>query len=194
MGNKGHSERGLFGDIHHYDEHGKKTGTSRPGLFGGYTNYDAKGNKVGHSDPGLFGGYNHYDNHGKKTGHSDPGLFGSYNHYDSKNKSTGSSDPSFLGGYSHNSSGGCYVATCVYGSYDCPEVWTLRRYRDETLGATWYGRCFIRLYYAISPTLVKWFGQTKWFQKIWKKKLDKKIIKLQAKGFADTPYSDKKWK
>lgn len=25
---------------------------------------------------------------------------------------------------------GCYVATCVYGSYDCPEVWTLRRFRD----------------------------------------------------------------
>ena len=28
------------------------------------------------------------------------------------------------------SSGGCYVATAVYGSYDCPEVWVLRRYRD----------------------------------------------------------------
>ena len=28
---------------------------------------------------------------------------------------------------------GCYVATAVYGSYDCPEVWTLRRYRDDTL-------------------------------------------------------------
>ena len=33
-------------------------------------------------------------------------------------------------------SGGCYVATAVYGSYDCPEVWTLRRYRDYTLAAT----------------------------------------------------------
>lgn len=28
---------------------------------------------------------------------------------------------------------GCYVATCVYGSYDCPQVWTLRRYRDYKL-------------------------------------------------------------
>ena len=28
---------------------------------------------------------------------------------------------------------GCYVATCVYGSYDCPQVWTLRRYRDDVL-------------------------------------------------------------
>ena len=40
--------------------------------------------------------------------------------------------------------GGCYIATCVYGSYDCPEVWTLRRYRDYTLDLTWYGRTFIR--------------------------------------------------
>ena len=32
---------------------------------------------------------------------------------------------------------GCYVATSVYGSYDCPEVWTLRRFRDEVLADTW---------------------------------------------------------
>ena len=38
---------------------------------------------------------------------------------------------------------GCYVATCVYGSYDCPEVWRLRRYRDEYLDAHWWGRYFI---------------------------------------------------
>ena len=43
--------------------------------------------------------------------------------------------------------GGCYVATAVYGSYDCPEVWTLRRYRDYSLAETWYGRAFIKLYY-----------------------------------------------
>ena len=30
------------------------------------------------------------------------------------------------------SNGACYVATAVYGSYDCPEVWTLRRFRDYT--------------------------------------------------------------
>ncbi len=193
MGNKGHSERGLFGDIHHYDEHGKKTGTSRPGLFGGYTNYDAKGNKVGHSDPGLFGGYNHYDNHGKKTGHSDPGLFGSYNHYDSKNKSTGSSDPSFLGGYSHNSSGGCYVATCVYGSYDCPEVWTLRRYRDNYLAKSFFGKLFIKVYYAVSPTIVKMFGNYNGFRQFWRCVLNKKIAKLQKHGYESTPYEDKNY-
>ena len=52
-------------------------------------------------------------------------------------------------------SAGCYVATAVYGSYDCPEVWTLRRFRDKVLAKTWYGRLFIHLYYAVSPTAVK---------------------------------------
>lgn len=89
---------------------------------------------------------------------------------------------------------GCYVATCVYGSYDCPEVWTLRRYRDKTLGSTWYGRLFIRLYYAISPTIVKLFGKTKWFKKMWKGILDKKVKRLQDKGFEDTPYEDIDWR
>ena len=42
-------------------------------------------------------------------------------------------------------SGGCYVATAVYGSYDCPQVWTLRRFRDYTLAGSWYGRTFIHI-------------------------------------------------
>lgn len=92
-----------------------------------------------------------------------------------------------------SSGGGCYVATCVYGSYDCPEVWTLRRYRDDTLGSTWCGRLFIRTYYAISPTIVKWFGNTNWFKRLWKGKLDRMVGNLQAKGVASTPYEDKKW-
>lgn len=90
-----------------------------------------------------------------------------------------------------SSSNGCYIATSVYGSYDCPQVWTLRRYRDDTLGATWYGRAFIRTYYAISPTLVKWFGNTNWFKKMWKSKLDRMVIKLQSEGVESAPYKDK---
>jgi hypothetical protein len=58
--------------------------------------------------------------------------------------------------------GGCYIATAVYGSYDCPQVWTLRRYRDFTLAESWLGRAFVRVYCTISPTLVKWFGQKIW--------------------------------
>lgn len=90
-------------------------------------------------------------------------------------------------------SGGCYVATCVYGTYDCPEVWTLRRYRDDTLGLSWYGRLFVRVYYTVSPTLVKWFGETRWFKRLWRGRLDRMVKKLQDKGVESTPYKDKIW-
>lgn len=90
-----------------------------------------------------------------------------------------------------NNSKGCYIATCVYGSYECPQVWTLRRYRDYTLDKTWYGRLFVKCYYAISPILVKWFGKTKWFRRFWKAKLDKMIANLNSKGIDDTYYKDK---
>lgn len=190
MSRKGYSRRGLFGEFYHYDENGRRIGSSKPGFFGGYTNYDDKGNVTGRSSPGFFGSYHHYDNNGKNIGHSDPGIFGGYSHYDSKNKSFGSSTPGLFGGYSH-SSGGCYIATAVYGSYDCPEVWTLRRFRDDTLAETWYGRIFIRIYYAISPTLVKWFGKTKWFKSFWKRRLDKMVLNLHEKGVASTPYQDR---
>ena len=91
------------------------------------------------------------------------------------------------------SSGGCYVATAVYGSYDCPQVWTLRRYRDYTLAESWFGRLFITLYYAISPTLVKWFGGTEWFKNLWKPQLDRMVRRLNVEGVADTPYLDREW-
>lgn len=87
---------------------------------------------------------------------------------------------------------GCYIATAIYGSYDCPAVWTLRRYRDETLAGTWFGRMFISAYYAISPTLVKWFGNTNWFKKVWRGPLDRMVARLNKLGIENTPYEDKK--
>ena len=88
---------------------------------------------------------------------------------------------------------GCYVATWVYGSYDCPEVWTLRRFRDYTLDSTWYGRAFIKLYYAISPTIVKFLGNKKWFKNFWRVRLDKMVAKLNENGVEGTYYKDKYW-
>ena len=86
---------------------------------------------------------------------------------------------------------GCYIATCIYGSYDCPEVWTLRRFRDNTLDETWYGKLFIKVYYFTSPTIVKWFGNQKGFKLLWKKPLDILISKLNQSGVENTPYQDK---
>ena len=85
---------------------------------------------------------------------------------------------------------GCYVATCVYGSYDCPQVWTLRRYRDDVLKNTTAGRCFISLYYAVSPTMVRIFGRNQAVRRMWRTALDRIISRLNADGFSDKPYND----
>lgn len=90
----------------------------------------------------------------------------------------------------HKKRRGCYIATAVYGSYNCSEVWVLRRFRDNFLAQSWYGRIFIRLYYAASPALVKKFGNTEWFKKVWKSKLDRIVAKLEAKGISNAPYED----
>lgn len=87
-------------------------------------------------------------------------------------------------------SGGCYIATAVYGSYDCPEVWTLRRFRDYTLAQSHLGRSFIKLYYTISPTLVRFFGNSGWFRRFWKGILDKFVGRLNQSGYESGPYQD----
>ena len=76
---------------------------------------------------------------------------------------------------SESSSEGCYIATCVYGSYDCPEVLVLRRFRDNVLRRYAAGRMFVRGYYAISPALVRRFGTCTWFRRYWRGMLDRMI-------------------
>ena len=84
----------------------------------------------------------------------------------------------------------CYIATCVYGSYDAPEVWTLRRFRDGVLKRHLAGRLFIRCYYAFSPTLVRWFGDCGWFRRFWKGRLDSAVRKLQSEGISSDSCRD----
>jgi hypothetical protein len=88
------------------------------------------------------------------------------------------------------SKGGCYIATCLYGSYDCPQVWTLRRYRDSHLSNSWFGRLFIRIYYAVSPKIVESFGDKKWFNRVCKPIIDNIVRTLQNNGIDSSPYSE----
>lgn len=83
------------------------------------------------------------------------------------------------------------AAYAVEKLYDCPQVWTLRRYRDFSLSRTPFGRLFIKLYYAVSPALVKLFGKRRWFSSLFRRALDRKVKKLNDRGFADTPYNDR---
>lgn len=64
---------------------------------------------------------------------------------------------------------GCYIATSVYGSYDCPEVWVLRRFRDLVLKRYIFGRIFVHSYYAISPVVLRNFGNCNFFKYMFKK-------------------------
>lgn len=85
---------------------------------------------------------------------------------------------------------GCYVATCVYGSYDCPQVWTLRRFRDRFMKKKMLGRAFIRVYYAVSPIIVKLFGSFGWFNGLFRALLDRLVRKLNDGGIEPAPYTD----
>lgn len=203
---KPYSKTDFWGNVEHFDENGKKVGESRPGFFEGtYNDYDANGNKIGTSSEQLFGvGYNHYDNNGHKIGSTDEGFFGGYTHRDADGNVIGTSERSSFdmlpSGPSRKSGSlyagnheedfedlvgggggeGCYIATCVYGSYDCPEVLTLRRFRDDFLAKHMLGRCFIKLYYRFSPKVVKVFGDTKIFHSFWKGILDRFVRLLNG--------------
>jgi len=90
-----------------------------------------------------------------------------------------------------NKSKGCYIATCVYGSYDCQELWTLRRYRDTILDDSWLGRRFIRMYYSVSPKIVEVFGNKKWFNNLFKPIITNVVERLRKQGVDNAPYEDK---
>lgn len=70
--------------------------------------------------------------------------------YDSSGVSSG------YGGYS--SSSGCYIATAVYGDYDHENVRLFRKFRDQVLLKSPFGRLFVKIYYAISPSLARHLG------------------------------------
>lgn len=49
---------------------------------------------------------------------------------------------------------GCFIATAVYGDADHPDVRLLRKFRDEVLLSSVFGRATVHLYYFVSPTMV----------------------------------------
>lgn len=55
----------------------------------------------------------------------------------------------------NSSSGGCYIATLVYGDYDHPKVKVLRHFRDNVLLKNNFGKKFVKFYYKYSPGWVQ---------------------------------------
>jgi hypothetical protein len=78
-----------------------------------------------------------------------------------------------------SSNSGCYIATMVYGSYEAPEVLTLRSYRDTVLSKYSTGRLFIKYYYKYSPLLVEKFKDQKTIHRIARTILDSIIRRIE---------------
>lgn len=76
-------------------------------------------------------------------------------------------------------SGGCYIATAVYGSYDTPQVLILRGFRDERLARSAPGRTFIRAYYAVSPAMAKYFERAAPLNRIARTALDAVVRRIE---------------
>jgi len=78
---------------------------------------------------------------------------------------------------------GCYIATAVYGSYECDEVFVLRRFRDDYLANRFLGRWFIQFYYMLSPCLARRLKYDSASSRFIRRLLDKWVQKI-SKGSA----------
>ena len=53
------------------------------------------------------------------------------------------------------SDSGCFIATATYDNPNSLEVLILRRWRDEYLLHSYFGRTFVKIYYMISPSIAR---------------------------------------
>jgi hypothetical protein len=81
-----------------------------------------------------------------KTKYRKNNEFISLNYYDKKN---------ITQPISKNSNSNCFIVTTTMGDINHPVVVDFRRYRDEVLLNTYFGREFINLYYKVGPVLSK---------------------------------------
>jgi len=93
--------------------------------------------------------------------------------------STSSSSPST----SSSNSGGCFIATEVYGDNSVYGVLVLRSWRDRCLSNSIIGRRFIRFYYKNSPSVVLWIKNKPNVKNVIKSILDL-FIKLCLRKYA----------
>ena len=73
------------------------------------------------------------------------------------------------------------MATAVYGSYEHPAVFVLRRYRDECLAGCRAGRTFIRIYYKVGPVLAPLVGQCEYMKGLCRCILDKVVCRIDQR-------------
>ena len=75
-------------------------------------------------------------------------------------------------------SGGCFIATAVYGSDTASDVLLLRRFRDTVLLPSRIGNIFVNIYYLTSPPLAKAIASNPFLRKIFRKSLIQPTVNL----------------
>ena len=86
-------------------------------------------------------------------------------------------------------SGGCLIATAVYGSELAPQVQLLREVRDGTLYSTASGASFMagfnQMYYYFSPTVADWERQNPAFKEVVRAAITPMLSSLSIMTLAD---------
>jgi hypothetical protein len=79
---------------------------------------------------------------------------------------TGSTSKSRHDAHMKNKESSCFIATACYGDYDAPEVFVLRKFRDEKLLKTYLGKVFVKLYYTFSPFFASLISKSESLKKV----------------------------
>jgi hypothetical protein len=76
----------------------------------------------------------------------------------------------------------CFIATACYGDACCSEVVDLRRFRDDVLLPTAWGRMFTGLYYRLSPQIATYINHHPIVGSCIKKCLLNPIVQIIRRG------------
>ena len=87
-------------------------------------------------------------------------------------------DPEFSAESLKSDSGGCFIATAAYGSYDSSIVIELREFRDLYLKRNLLGKKFIQLYYLASPPIARFIKRNSSLRAITKKVIENTLLKF----------------
>lgn len=85
------------------------------------------------------------------------------------------------GGSIKSKSGGCFIATACFGSYDSPELLILRSFRDNKLIPSNIGQQFVSIYYAISPPIANIIAKDAFLRYLVRKLFVVPMVKILSK-------------
>ncbi len=73
----------------------------------------------------------------------------------------------------------CFIATAVYESSEAPEVIELRKYRDNVLMENLAGHLFVKVYYAVSPSISEILEKNRHLKRVGRVFLDRIVKRIK---------------